>query len=319
MSRKRKTYLDEMFAAGREEGDDPPAVAGASGTPPPRKAIGVVGVVGRSLAGLKSRAVVEIDPGLIDTGGIRDRLDDDPADIEALAASIGENGQQVPILVRPAPSDPKRYAIVYGRRRVAALRRLGRPVRAIVHDLDERAVVIAQGQENTARKNLTFVEKANFARQLLEAGHGRDVVRAALSVDDTELSRMRTVTGRVPVGLIEAIGPAPGVGRRGWLHLAELLRDRDAGDVAALAEGETSDDRFRAVLSRLAEGRRNPPISPPVMIEDGDRKIATVSRGRGGMTIKVRRTAGEGFDEWLAENLARLHRDWVAADGEGGE
>jgi ParB family transcriptional regulator, chromosome partitioning protein len=44
-----------------------------------------------------------------------------------------------------------------------ALRDLGQPVRALVRDFDDAALVMAQGQENGARRDLSFIEKANFA------------------------------------------------------------------------------------------------------------------------------------------------------------
>ena len=107
-------------------------------------------------------------------------------------------------------------------RRVLALRDLGQTVRALVRDLDDLALVIAQGQENTARRDLSFIEKANFARQMIEAGYERRIACDALSIDKTLLSRMLSVTDRVPVALIEAIGAAPGIGRDRWLAFADL-------------------------------------------------------------------------------------------------
>ncbi len=138
-------------------------------------------------------------------------------------ASLRDYGQQVPVLVRPHPETAGRYQIVYGRRRVLALRDLGQPVKALVRDLDDLGLVLAQGQENTARRDLSFIEKANFARQMVEAGYERRIACDALSIDKTLLSRMLSVTDRVPLALIEAIGAAPGIGRDRWLAFADLL------------------------------------------------------------------------------------------------
>lgn len=56
------------------------------------------------------------------------------------------------MLLRPSPNDAERFQIVCGRHRVAALRELGQPVKALIRVLDDRAVILTQGQENTARR-----------------------------------------------------------------------------------------------------------------------------------------------------------------------
>ena len=246
---------------------------------------------------------------MIDHGGLSDRLDAD-GDLEALAASIREYGQQVPVLVRPNPNDAERYQVVYGRRRVAALKLLGRPVRALVRMLDDRELVIAQGQENTARRDLTFIEKANFARQMVAAGYGRKVICDALHMDKTLISRMLSVAERVPVALIEAIGSAPGVGRDRWLALAERVEAATA-DPVALAVGDTSDARFDAVLRALARPRAPAPKPQAETLRDASgNELATARRQNGRVVVAIKSEHANGFDDWLVANLARIHRDW---------
>jgi len=64
----------------------------------PRYSGGAIGAVSQSIADLKRRAIAEIDPRLIDNAGLHDRLDQDD-DLDALAESIREYGQQVPVLL----------------------------------------------------------------------------------------------------------------------------------------------------------------------------------------------------------------------------
>lgn len=266
-----------------------PAASAASG--PPRAQKGAIGAVSRSIADLKARAVIEIDTDLIEAGGLQDRLESDAVEDSALARSIGEYGQQVPVLVRPHPEQDGRYQIVYGRRRVLAMRALGQPVKALVRDLDDRALVLAQGQENTARRDLSFIEKVNFARQLQDAGYDRKVICDALSVDKTLASRMLSVAGRLPPALIEAIGAAPSVGRDRWLALADLVEAGGDGAVAA-AVGDGSDARFQAVWDHLtakpAHGARALPHPAPrvVLAEDGA-ALAEASLGATTLTLKL--------------------------------
>ena len=275
----------------------------------PRYTSGAIGAVSQSIADLKARSLVEVDPRMIDNAGLRDRLDED-ADITALVESIRDYGQQVPVLLRPNPNDPERYQVVYGRRRVAALKQLAQPVKAMVRVLDDRALVLAQGQENSARRDLSFIEKANFARQMRDAGYERKVICAALHMDKTLISRMLSVADRVPLSLIEAIGAAPGVGRDRWLGLAERIGARD---LVADAKGETSDARFDAVMAALKTPKPAAPAPRKLTTEDG-RPLATLARKSGRLVVSVE--AKDGFDEWLADHLTQLHRDWSQSSSE---
>ncbi len=280
----------------------------------PRYNSGAIGAVSQSISDLKARAVQEIDVRMIDGGGITDRLENDAGHAE-LVESLREYGQQVPVLLRPNPNDPERFQIVYGRRRVAALRELGVPVRALVRVLDDRALIVAQGQENSARRDLSFIEKVNFARQMRDMDYSRKVICDALHVDKTLISRMLSVADRIPEPLIHAIGAAPSVGRDRWLSLADLFIDSplplEAVVATANAGGETSDARFEALISAIKPGKTAKPPAP--------QKLAALTTRDGSALAKVQHKGtkltltfdqAEGFDEWLVNNLAELHAHW---------
>lgn len=273
----------------------------------PRYTSGAIGAVNQSIAALKSRSVADIDPRMIDTAGMRDRLGGSDDDLHMLIQSIRDYGQQVPVLLRPNPNDAERYQVVYGRRRVAALKSLGLPVKALVRVLDDRALVIAQGQENAARKDLSFIEKANFARQMRDAGYERKVICDALHMDKTLISRMLSVTDRISVDLIEAIGAAPAVGRDRWLKLADKINTRD---LLSAAQGASSEARFDAVMAALVTPR--PPAPPPRSHKlDTGAELAKSARKAGKTVLTLHSKAAPGFDDWLVENLTQLHRDWL--------
>ncbi len=277
--------------------------------PLPRYSRGAIGAVSRGIDDLKRRSISDIAPDLIDNAGLRDRLDEDATGIAALSQSIREYGQQVPVLLRHHPSVEGRYEVVYGRRRVAALKSLGLPVKAMVRDLDDRALVIAQGQENSARKDLSFIEKALFAQAMTRQGYDRKVICDALMIDKTVLSRMLTVADTLPPKLVSAIGSAPSVGRDRWLAMAQRARGADLAQAVAAATGEESDQRFDAVFAALAPARRVVPASRQVADPAG-RPIAQI---RGGARKTVIELAGEGqeFGSWLAEHLEEIHRNWL--------
>ncbi len=122
--------------------------------------------------------------------------------------------------------------VVYGHRRVQACLALQRPVRAVVKALTDAQLVVAQGQENSARKDLSYIERALFAMRLSDRGFDREVIMAALGLSKSHLSTLLSVGRRIPVPLIEAIGPAPKAGEPRWSALAERL-EQDAAGVAA--------------------------------------------------------------------------------------
>jgi ParB family chromosome partitioning protein len=291
----------------------------------PRYTGGAIGAVSQSIAGLKSRSVLEVDPHTIDAGGVQDRLEHDEAGHRALMDSIRDHGQQVPVLLRPHPGRAGRYQVVYGRRRVLALRDLGQPVKALVRDLDDRELILAQGQENAARRDLSFIEKANFARQMRDLGYDRATICAALHVDKTVISRMFSVIDRLPVDLIEVIGAAPSVGRDRWLTVAEAIEsDRysvtEAIAVVNLGAGnERSDRRFEVLyqaLTRGSGGARRPAPRPPrpapeTLRDAAGAPIARVARRARATVLHLPQDAGGAdFADWLVAALPEIHRRW---------
>lgn len=293
-----------------------PSSGAAPSTPPlpPRMSKGAIGAVSQSLSELRNRAIIEVPADMIDNAGLQDRLDEDPEGIAALAASIQTYGQQVPVLLRHSPNHEGRYEVVYGRRRVAALKQAHLPVKAMLRELNDRDLMIAQGQENAARKDLSFIEKANFARQMRDAGFERPVICDALAIDKTVVSRMLTVADTIPLPVLHAIGAAPSAGRDRWLALADRLTDKDPDQVVTLAEGDDSDSRFEAVFRATA------PLPAPVAAPKPAQAAVTpelrgsqgailgqVTRSSRQTVLTLSRKASPGFDDWLLTHFEELH------------
>ena len=284
---------------------------------------GAVGALQSSLTKLQENAVQDIDAGLIDDAGYEDRLGVDQASQAQLIESIKTYGQQVPVLLRPHATTAGRYEIVYGRRRLMALRALGLPVKAMVRHLDDHALVLAQGQENTARQDLSFIEKASFAAQLQAAGYDRQTIAAALSVDMPMISRMLKVGTSFTIEFLRQIGSAPSVGRERWLKLAGLLRtvpDKTErlgrlflkDSFAALP----SDDRFEMVLASL-EGKEVTPERPPAPPKPVKRQLASrtgkpladLKSGPRSVTLTIPSRGADGFDTWFETHAEALLQD----------
>ena len=173
-----------------------------------------------------SHHVWELDPAEIEDERYSDRLD--PKDVEDLRASIEQNGQTVPILVRRHPTGSNRYLLVYGRRRLEAIRASDKvsKVRALIANLDDTAALRAQVSENTGRRDLSYIERALFAQELLDSGFGSQAqIAEVLNVTRSAVSMSISVATAVGTALAQAIGPAHGVGRPRWEALAKELPD----------------------------------------------------------------------------------------------
>lgn len=303
-----------------------PAPSQERPTPKPSTAPrGAVGALQSSLTRLQENAVQDLDASLIDMAGVEDRLGVDDESQRKLEESLRTYGQQVPVLVRPHPSQSGRFEIVYGRRRLKALKAIGVPVKAMVRHLDDHALVMAQGQENTARQDLSFVEKASFAAQLDASGHDRQTIADALTIDLPMVSRMLKVGNAFDLPFLRKIGSAPSIGRDRWLTLAKLVQEPEAKSRAEEAttvdtfSDLTSDERFESIF-KAANNKPTPKAPAPAATEartlrnqDG-KALAEVRRTPRGVTLNISaRTAG-GFDKWLdthAEELMReIHDRW---------
>ena len=204
----------------------------------------------------EGQAVIELDPALVEPSFVRDRM---PGDISGLTASIRDQGQQVPILVRPHPTEAGRYQVAFGHRRLRAVKTIGQQVKAIVRNLTDEELVIAQGQENNEREDLSYIEKSRFAHYLKER-FSREIIISAMSLDKAEISRMFAIVEQLPADLIDAIGPAPGIGRRSWQELVELVQKSPSHEAIEIVRGEhiqrlPSQERFKAVVAKLKPRR----------------------------------------------------------------
>lgn len=267
---------------------------------------------------LEGQAVVELDPSIVDFSFVRDRLEDDQADFDELLTAIRDRGQDTPILVRPHPSAPGRYMVVFGHRRLRAAKALERKVRAVVKDLKDSDHVVAQGQENTARANLSFIEKAMFAAEIARRQFDGDnaIVLSALSIDRATLSKMLAVA-TVPKEVLHAVGAAKGIGRDRWYELKNLL-ERPSNLEQAKAyiqtdelKAKVGDDRFNSLLAfvKSAGKQSRPRTAKTHKWSSGDKAVSAHIKSDGKTyTLALKAREAAGFGDYIAENLGDLYQ-----------
>lgn len=265
-------------------------------------------------------AIVELEPDLVDVSFVRDRRADNEQEFNELLEAVRENGQNSPILVRPHPKTASRYMVVFGHRRLQVAKTLGRKVRAVIKEMEDREHVLTLGQENSARANVPFIERALFAADLARLRYDEDnsTILKALSIDRTTLSKMLSVAA-LPAKVLEAIGEAKGVGRDRWYELKLLMDKPSNQDVALEVVKEDgfaalpSDVRFDLLVRRLksATSRKRAPAGPQKRswTPNGGSLSAdiTADAKRFTLAIKAKSSEARAFGDYLSENLDRLY------------
>lgn len=275
--------------------------------------------------------IAEIATDLIQTDG---RLDDRlQLDVDGLKASIEQNGQRVPILVRPLPDG--KYRLIYGRRRLEALRQLALPVRAIVTELDEQQSLKDQLLENLERRDLSFIERAMVAAALLEGEHlaasdrSAKAVAEILNLTEAGVSQLLGVIRSLGQDLVQAIGAAPAIGRPRWEELKKALSARPElqGSLIDYAlelrnMGKQSDEIFTLILERAKPAATQ---APPAVIEADDEitlgaigKVQLRNSNRGKRLQIDLKSDDKAFLAWMQQSapdlIGELYDRWQRSE-----
>ncbi|MFC6658130.1 plasmid partitioning protein RepB [Roseibium salinum] len=287
----------------------------------------VVNSMGRALSHMREDSIVSLDPSKIDPSPYADRFETDEEAAEALEElklSIQDEGQKIPVLVRPHPSETGRYQLAYGHRRLFAIQALmsasSKPetvkVKAYVRKLSDTELIKEQSLENGVRENLTFAEMALWAVQLRQAGLKQREMQPVLGQVPTVISNMLKVADSIPPDIIRAIGRARNVGRPAWMDFARLFDDpnaehriRDAMETPVF-RAASAQERM-AMATRAARGTDRKPAAKTRTAEialNGS-TVAKMKTTASATTISIP-TAETEFASWLAENLADLHDDF---------
>lgn len=265
---------------------------------------------------LEGQVIVQLDPNQVDGSFVADRMEASAEENAAFRELIREHGQKSPILVRPHPEFAERYQVAFGHRRLRAARELGIKVNAVVRILSDEELVVAQGQENSGRTDLTFIERARFAARLEERQFSREVIMAALNVDKAAASRFITIATRTPGSVIEAVGPAPSFGRGRWTELLDLIELGDNRQ-RAVAYVETpdfkaheSDKRFEALVAALKI--KTTRARPESWTADDGTHAAKVMRAGKKMTLTFDDRVAPQFGDFVKGQLQSLYEQYKA-------
>ncbi|MDE1150023.1 MAG: ParB/RepB/Spo0J family partition protein [Azospirillaceae bacterium] len=189
-------------------------------------------------------------------------------ELAGLAASMSEQGQLQPILVRRDPIDRGQWMVVAGERRWRAAQRLGWGfILAIEHSGDPEILALI---ENLQRVDLTPVEEARGLKRLIEGkGWTQNQAAEALGKTKGEISATLRILS-LPNDLLEGVLTSElGLARNALVELSRVdepaVRDRL---IQSARSGTLSVRSIRAAKAQEAapaveEGRPSSGISQP--------------------------------------------------------
>ena len=322
--------MSDAAAAAADKKEPPKPVAGQKVTAP------VVNSMGRALSHMREDSIVALDPSKIDPSPFSDRFETDleaQEALEELKLSIQDEGQRIPVLVRPHPTERDRYQLAYGHRRLFAIQTLmaeaGKPetfkVKAYVRKLSDAELIKEQSLENGVRENLTFAEMVLWAVQLREAGLKQREMQPVLGQVQTVISNMRKIADSIPHDIIRAIGRARNVGRPAWMELAKLFEDPAAEQrVRSVIDGEdfrlaAAQDRM-SMVTQAARGKQKkaaPATQAAAEITSNGMVLAKLKRTSAATVFSIPKSEAE-FSHWLEKNLPDVYRDYLRQRQETG-
>jgi ParB family chromosome partitioning protein len=121
------------------------------------------------------------------------------------------------------------------------------------------------------------------------------------------------VVSRISDELIDSIGPAPGVGRRSWIELADLLSHGKTLDRAiaflraADVQGLTSEERFKALLVHLKPRAKK--AKADVWSTPTGARLAKVTHNDAKVEIVIDRTEAPEFASFVLDRLQSLFEE----------
>ena len=246
----------------------------------------------------------------------------DPARLDELAQSIGENGLAQPLTVRPKPGG--RFEIVAGERRFrACAQRLGwATVPAIVRELDDRQANAIMLAENTGREDLNPIDEANAYDRTIQAfGYTVAEVAQAAGVSQARVRGMRKLlllvpaaqelvrNGALPASLGQEMSVLDEARQRlalQWLNAQPLLPSRK---MFARVVGELVAAQQQGALFDLSQFTLRVEVAVALKQSDGHLRAILPRREELPALPNRMGSMGEVIDEYAAALLAEGHQD----------
>lgn len=241
-------------------------------------------------------------------------------DFDRFKRGIAEDGQYVPILVRPVGD--AQFEIAAGRRRLAACRALGRKVLARVKDLDDDAMLNLQYRENAERENISTYERALWLGEVSNRhGFSTTVLAERFGLSQPSVVEYLKMS-RLPEQLIAALADPRDLtiaeARKVHAALKDSGKARIEEMVRAISSSSASDTagQIRAALAAVADPtpkNATKPVSRKIKDARGN-QIASLKSLGNKRSLEFHKSLEEGAVKFIGERLPDLIAEWRASN-----
>lgn len=190
--------------------------------------------------------VQSLDPNLIDDSKWANRHHDSFAGVEfkQLKDEIRSAGGNVqPIKVRPHPTKPGRFEVVFGHRRLRACRELGLPVKAMVAKASDQELFIDMDRENRSREDLRPYEQgAMYVKAIRDGLFKTQVELAEATGTDVGIVSKSIAIAKLPAQILKAFKSPLDIQYRWAKPLGDMVEkhaERLADNLAKLSTADS--------------------------------------------------------------------------------
>ncbi len=171
--------------------------------------------------------IIEIDPYLIHRWSGKDRPENELGDLEDLAKSFKQVGQQVPCIVRPHSEIKGEYELIVGECRWRASKIAKVKLKVIVNELDDRMATFIQAIENEKRNDISeYAKGMSYAKKIDEGIISQKDLIEILGISKQQVSRLLSFR-KIPFELSSAIEDFRKVSARTAEELSRLSSKSD--------------------------------------------------------------------------------------------
>lgn len=268
-----------------------------------------------------SEILIEIPPSSCSPWGFSDRLEPEMGNIEELAASIHQAGQQEPILVRPVKSNDslstKRYEIIFGNRRWRACSLLNKNVLAIVRNLSDQEAALAQKEENENRRDISDYSKAVHYKKLINSKifENENQLSMKLNIPRNRLNDLMSYN-RIPEEIIESISNIHNMSQRTAIKIASLSREKENIQyllklTPKISENKITSTNIEKELKNLKDGKESKEIkkSYPVIGKGGAELFTIREDSNGAPCIVLHKVSRQAVDLEDLKNFIKAYID----------
>ena len=224
-------------------------------------------------------------------GRFQPRTHFDETEIDALAASIRQQGIIQPLLVRPLAENPGAYEIIAGERRWRAAQRAGlHEVPVIIREIDDDSALEMALVENLQRQDLGPIEEAEAFRRLIdEFGHTQEEIAESLGKSRSHIANTMRL-----LGLPEAVREMLEAGTLSAGHARSLLGAADPAALAAQVVKKGLNVRqTEGLVRRMQKGSGGKPAAQDERIDPNIRALENELTTNLGLRVKIT-PKGEG-------------------------